>query len=285
MGIYVKSNKIKHILVTSIIFLIIIAIIVLAYQSQLNNISDDLKESEPRVVVTADIKAGEKLVFGTGGNVELQNMPPVIKAENLATSLDEIGAGIALEPMYKGEIVVKSRVGTESQIYKNGERLYSIKLDSSSTGGYNISEGEYVDICVLYKEGKVMINPIVNDYQNLPKNKLIDVVLAKKLVKDIRDEAGVSVYENAAVKPGYVCFKLSYEQINKLELAKKQGTLFIGKVGDSYMGDAHKETFMEGAELPIITPPEATNTATTGTPSTTGQNTNAQGGLFNNLLP
>ena len=70
-------------------------------------------------------------------------------------------------------------------------------------------------------------------------------------MEDIRDESGNSARNNAAVVPGYVCFRLTYDEINKLELAKRQGTLFIGKVGDYYSG-TRTETFMSGSNLPNI---------------------------------
>ena len=62
-------------------------------------------------------------------------------------------------------------------------------------------------------------------------------------------ESGNSKLTNSAVVPGYICFKLSYDEINKIELAKRQGEVFVGIV-DVYSGDAHAETFMAGTTLP-----------------------------------
>ena len=75
--------------------------------------------------------------------------------------------------------------------------------------------------------------------------------MAKKEIADIRDEAGNSQINNAAVVPGYICFKLSYDEINKIELAKRQGKVFVGIV-DTYIEDPHTETFMEGIKLPTF---------------------------------
>ena len=70
-------------------------------------------------------------------------------------------------------------------------------------------------------------------------------------IQDIRDETGTSVLENSATKPGYLCFKLTYEEINKLEWAKECGTIYIGK-SKQYASEAYEETFMKGMTLPSI---------------------------------
>ena len=82
--------------------------------------------------------------------------------------------------------------------------------------------------------------------------KVIDIVLAEKQIADIRDESGNSRKEvaGAAVVPGYVCFNLTYEEINKVELAKRQGTLFIGSVENYYKEGSQAATFMTGATMP-----------------------------------
>ena len=129
----------------------------------------------------------------------------------------------------------------------DNERIYSIPFDSLTTGGYNVNVGDKVDICVLYNDN----DKTIKDYQTLEKNKVIDIVLAKKEIMDIRDEAGNSKINNSAVVPGYICFKLSYDEINKIELAKRQGEVFVGIV-DVYSGDPHNETFMAGSTLPTF---------------------------------
>jgi hypothetical protein len=90
----------------------------------------------------------------------------------------------------------------------------------------------------------------ISEYQNLPQNKVIDIVLAEKKIADIRDESGNSAIGNGGVVPGYLCFNLTYEEINKLELAKRQGTLFIGKPGSYYKTGSQPETFMAGSNMP-----------------------------------
>ena len=56
--------------------------------------------------------------------------------------------------------------------------------------------------------------------------------------------------DGAAVVPGYVCFNLTYEEINKLEIAKRQGTLFIGSPENYYKDGSQAETFMTNATMP-----------------------------------
>ena len=131
-------------------------------------------------------------------------------------------------------------------VTESDTRLYSVPLDSGSTGGYNVNVQEEVDICVLYSTDK----DTIRQYQTLPANKTIDVVLAKKKIEDIRNESGHSTMNTEGVVPGYVCFRLTYDEINKLEMAKRQGSLFIGKVGEYYSGE-QAETFMTGTSWAI----------------------------------
>ena len=76
--------------------------------------------------------------------------------------------------------------------------------------------------------------------------------MAGRQIADIRDESGNSrkATNGAGVVPGYVCFNLTYDEINKLEIAKRQGTLFIGSAGNYYKDGVQSETFMVDASMP-----------------------------------
>ena len=84
----------------------------------------------------------------------------------------------------------------------------------------------------------------------MPNNKAIDIVLAGKRISDIRDESGNSAKNINGVVPGYVCFNLTYEEINKIEIAKRQGTLFLGNAENYYKVGSQADTFMPGAAMP-----------------------------------
>lgn len=261
-----KISRVRHVVITSIIFLIIIAIIVMVYNAQLAAIPENAKTLVNMVIAKRDIAPGTKL---TENDIEVKQIQPIFKdvknvayrlekntpasrevnSESTAIPNDNLWAlgKVATERIYEGEMVIVTRLKEEKDYFSSNERLYSVPFESATTGGYNVDVGEAVDLCVLYEDDTDVIRP----YQNLPANKAIDIVLAKKTIIDIRDESGNSAIGNAAVVPGYICFKLTYDEINKLEIAKRQGQIFIGKVGD-YIGNPHAETFMSGAAMPTI---------------------------------
>jgi len=264
----VKISRIKHVIITSIIFLIIIAIIVAAYNSMLNAIKSNTEEMVFRIVAKEDIEPGKEI---TADNVERIQMQNVLNVDGMiyrlreddrhTESVEEYQKNIALtkedglwaigkvakDKIYKGEILLANNLVLKENVVADETRLYAIPFDSSTTGGYNIGLGEKVDICLLYDDN----DKTISEYQNLPANKVIDIVLAEKIIADIRDESGNSrKSQGAAVVPGYVCFNLTYEEINKVELAKRQGTLFIGSVANYYKEGSQPATFMPSATLP-----------------------------------
>lgn len=262
----VKISRVRHVVITSIIFVLIIIGTVVLWKSEVDRLKMDAGEKVHRVAAKVDIAPGTRITSDMVELVEVHNVLPGVKDFAYRVSFAELAsekvadtkeiknddlwvAGkVATEHIYKGEWINTVRLKDASEIDDSETRLYNIQLDSKATGAYNINLEEEVDICVIYDD----INT-VRKYQNLPDNKLVDVVLAKRKIADIRDESGNSAMTNAAVVPGYVCFRLTYDEINKIELAKRQGSLFIGKVGDYYAGEP-VETFMAGTKLPEILP-------------------------------
>ena len=142
-----KISKIKHVVVTSIVFLCIIACIVAVYNSCIEML---MKEKNGdyvyRVVATKDIEIGELITFN---NVERVELPDVKKITNLGRiyklqesdnhvesvqetlynleKAKEIGETInmrkddglwaigkvAKEKIYEGEILIAQRIGLE----------------------------------------------------------------------------------------------------------------------------------------------------------------------------
>lgn len=264
-----KISRIKHVVITSIIFLIIIAIIVAVYNSMLNAITSNTEEMVYRVVAKEDIEPGKEI---TSNNVERVQVQNVLKADGMIYRLSQndihtefvedakenikltkedgrwaIGK-IAKDKIYKGEVLLVDNLVLKENVVADETRLYAIPFDSTTTGGYNIDVGEKVDICLLYDDN----DKTISEYQNLPDNKVIDIVLAEKQIADIRDESGNSRKSQGAVVPGYVCFNLTYEEINQIELAKRQGTLFIGSVANYYKAGSQAATFMPGVTMPTF---------------------------------
>ncbi len=272
-----KISRVRHVVITCIIFLIIIALIITVYNNRLEAIAKNTEEYVNRVVATEDINPGTLI---TENNVKLVQIQDVVKTDGLvyrlnqmdqeretvdktneykkmlidgkispsASSDDKWAIGkTAVNKIRKGELVVTDDLRLPEEMTSSNERIYNISFDSSTTGGYNVRVGDKVDICLLYNDNAKAIK----EYQDLEQNKVIDIVLAKKEIADIRDEAGNSQINNAAVVPGYICFKLSYDEINKIELAKRQGKVFVGIV-DTYIEDPHTETFMKGIKLPTF---------------------------------
>ncbi len=264
-----KISRVRHVVITSIIFLIIIAIMVAVFTSTIDALRKNTEEMVYRVVATQDIEPGKPI---TSNNVQLVQMQNVLDAEGLiyrmgknddnVSSVEEYQNGIrrnnnddlwavgkvAKDKIYKGEVLLAQKLVLSENMVGDETRLYAIPFDSSTTGGYNVSLGEKVDICVLYTDNAKTIA----EYQNLPDNKAIDIVLAGKQIADIRDESGNSrkAQDGAAVVPGYICFNLSYEEINKIEIAKRQGTLFIGNAENYYKEGSQAETFMTNVAMP-----------------------------------
>lgn len=266
-----KISRIKHVVITSIIFLIIIAVIVFVYNSMLNAIKSNTEEMVYRVIAKEDIEPGKEI---TANNVERVQVQNVLNADGMIYRLSEgdrhtefvtdaqkgaqiskedgrwaIGK-IAKDKIYKGEVLLTDNLVLKQNVVADETRLYAIPFGSSTTGGYNISLGEKVDICILYDDDEGTIS----EYQKLDTNKVIDIVLAEKPIADIRDESGNSRTnaDGAAVVPGYVCFNLTYEEINTIELAKRQGTLFIGSAANYYKDGSQSATFMTDAKMPTF---------------------------------
>lgn len=249
-------------------FLLVIAALVWYYQTELDKIPDEAKDKRLRAVAITNIQPGteittdnwskyiafkDKISLGDyDDEIFVREASDIPKGEKYDGKKEEANAvaalcGVVVDPIYLNSTILKRAIKPTTEIYAKGERLYTIPFDSSTTGGYNIKNNELVDICIKYNEF-TFEKP--NTYQpNLDNNRKIDVVLAKKRIVDIRDESGNTIKTNEAVVPGYVCFRLTYDEINKIEVAKKQGTLFIGKVGYYQATDAFEETFMKGTDF------------------------------------
>lgn len=221
-----------------------------------------------RVIATRDIQPGEVIDLN---NVDRQQIQNVLKADGMIFKLNKEDSNqeyvkvtdanrekgksdlwaigkVASEKIYKGEVLLSKKLSLKSDVVSDDTRLYSIPFDSETTGGYNIAIGEEVDICLLYNDDARTIA----EYQKLEDNKAIDIVLSQKKIADIRDESGNSAVgqPNVKVIPGYICFNLTYEEINKIEIAKRQGNLFVGKPGGYYVDGSQPATFMPGATMP-----------------------------------
>lgn len=260
-----KISRIKHVIITSIIFLVIIAVIVSVYNSMLNAIQKNTQEMVYRVVAREDIAPGEAI---TDKNVERVQVQNILRADSLiyrlyqqdtnpeqvdnkegktvATDLWAVGK-VATEKIYKGEMLLNKKLALPQDMTGDDTRLYAIPFDSQNTNGYNVELGDVLDICVVYSDN----TRTIDEYQKLPDNKAIDIVLAGKQVADIRDESGNSrKSQGLAVVPGYLCFNLTYEEINKVEIAKRQGALFVGNPEKYYKAGSQEETFMVNAKMP-----------------------------------
>lgn len=279
MGIKLKISKIRTVILEAIIFLIVILVIVFVYNQKVEALEAQSNEIVYRVVAKAEITPGTVITEGHVRRVKVHND---VKAEGLiykmtsnektnekgveikdATALQEalnddlwcIGK-VATQRIYENEFLMNSKLVHQDEYYGYNERLYAVPFDVETTGGFNVSQGEEVDIVVRYKAdinlNDTKLNSTIRQiYSSLKPNQLTDIVLSKRVIQDIRDETGTSVLENSATKPGYLCFKLTYEEINKLEWAKECGTIYIGK-SKQYASDAYDETFMHGIELPSI---------------------------------
>jgi len=287
MGIELKKSTLKAILATSIVFLAVIGIVVFILGNKIDKLENETENKVYRVVAKTTIKPGEPI---SEDNVKRVLIQDVVKVEDLAyklapyetdkdgnifyinetgnkvTSANELNevkndgryvfGKIATQTIYENELVSSSRLATKDEYYDYNERLYAVPFDAETTGGYNVAKGEYVDIAVRYKTdinlNDAKLNSTVRKiYDSLKPNQITDVVLAKRLIEDIRDEAGESIATNSATKPGFICFRLTYDEINKLEWARECGTIYIGKSRD-YSEEAFAETFMQGIELPSI---------------------------------
>ncbi|MBQ7669011.1 MAG: hypothetical protein IJS47_06765 [Clostridia bacterium] len=268
-----KKSTLKTLLAASIVYLAIIAVIVLAYTKVIDTMKKNTAKTVTRIQATEDIVAGDLI---TTRNVTSVTTQDVLRVKGLLYKMyaneakDEEGKTIkqpvndglyalgkvATQNIYAGEWLTSDKVVPAEEIYDINERLYAVPFDANTTGGYNVSKGEYVDIAVLYNasinlQDARLNNTIREIYGRLQPNQITDIVLAKRLVEDIRDETGTSVTENSATKPGFICFRLTYEEINKLEWARQCGTLFIGKAKD-YVNPALVETFMKDMAQPNI---------------------------------
>lgn len=261
----VKISRVRHVLITSIVFVLIIIVMGVIWDKQVKDLENAAGMEVYRIKALVDITPGTKISSDMVEQIKVRNALDGVRDYAYREYKDDftseavngdpakqndnkwVVGKVATEHIYKGEWVSTKRLKIASEMDDSATRLYNIPLDSKATGAYNISLEEEVDICVLYNGDGA------NKYQNLPANKLIDVVLAKRKIVDIRDESGNSAMTNPAVVPGYVCFRLTYDEINKIELAKRQGTLFVGKVGSYYAGET-TETFMADKELPTILP-------------------------------
>lgn len=288
MGIkLIKKSTIKTLLATSVVFLLIIALIIFVDNKKIKDLEKENGRQVLRVVATDTIMPGVEI---TGENVKCIQEKDVVDAEGLIYRMtknaghneegkkiiDDKGnylidkedamelvndnryaiGKIATQKISKGEWITTDKLATPEEFYKAGQRLYAIPFDADTTGGFNVSKGEYVDIVVRYKTDVKLEDPKLNPtiraiYSSLQPNQITDIVFSKRLIEDIRDETGASVIENSATKPGYICFRLTYDEINKLNWAQECGTIYIGKSID-YAQDPYVETFMQGIELPNI---------------------------------
>ena len=174
----------RHVVITCIIFLIIIAIIITVYNNQLEAIQRDTKELVYRVVATEDIFPGEMI---TGENVKVVQIQDIVEADNLVYRLNQkdaylesvdktteyhnqLAAGnakpfyptddrwangkTAIAKIHKGELLVAD------DLKSIGLDLWDIKFEF----GYNNGEVILIDEIAsgnmrVYKDGKI-VDPV-----------------------------------------------------------------------------------------------------------------------------
>ena len=212
-GRNLKVSHIKHIIIVSMIYNLIIIGLVWYYSSYAANIE---KADLVSVVATArDISQGT--VIGQE-DVVLHKIYSADVHPQAVKDLKDVLGKRAVDRFLAGETVLSSKILPEDKWFNDLSRLYAVRVDADSTGGYDVKRYEDIDICVEYSTPSA-------DY------KLVDVVLAKRKVMDIRNESGTSIQYDSTIKPGFLVFQLTYEEINLVKQAQKQGKLFIGKYG------------------------------------------------------
>ena len=75
-----KISRIRHVIITSIIYLIIIGVIIGVYSSTVRMLRENTVDEVYRVVATKDIEPGEEI---TTDNVECRAMKDALTAENM----------------------------------------------------------------------------------------------------------------------------------------------------------------------------------------------------------
>lgn len=224
-----KVSKLKHVILTSMFFIVVIFFLVYYYENKIKDIPKFDATTEPRVVATKDLPIGTII---TPNDVTIKDVPvSEILPKTIKDINDVIGKKVVngkpvrvkvTDRFFIGEFITENRLETEDRWYNDKDRIYALKFDSETTGGFNVSNGELVDIYVLYNK-----NPNGEDLNK----KALDILLSKRRVLDIRDDTGISITTNPEVKPGYLVFSLTYDEISKIEDAKKQGKIYIGKYG------------------------------------------------------
>ena len=177
-----KLSRIRHVLITAIIFSLIIVAIMVLWRTEVTMLRNSTEEMVYRIVATSDIQPGETISLNNVERVQMQN---VMKANGMIFKLKKgdsnqefvkitdtnkekgnpnlwaIGK-VASEKIYKGEILLNAKLALKSNVVADDTRLYSIPFNSETTGGYNVSVGENVDICLLYKEDARSIHPVLH---------------------------------------------------------------------------------------------------------------------------
>lgn len=186
---------------------------------------ENIGEKVTEYRLTSDVQRGHSLK-GKYQTVEV-SVEDAINESNIVTSEDELQKAVALHDLYENQIITKTAIGIDEDVDRNLE--FDLPTDVGGTLANSIQEGDIVAIKVKYEDSRTDA-----------------CVLSKVRVSRIKTEDGTELSEDEST-PGFLIMYVKNDELNKLNDASKEGTLYCVRYKD-VDGEMLQENYEKGKD-------------------------------------
>lgn len=186
---------------------------------------ENIGEKVTEYRLTSDVKRGHS-IKGKYQTVEV-NVSDAINDSNIVTSEDELQKAVALHDLYENQIITKTAIGIEEDVDRNLE--FDLPTDVGGTLANSVQEGDIVAIKVKYEDDRTDA-----------------CVLSKVKISRIKTEDGSELSEDSPT-PGFLIMYVKNDELNKLNDASKEGTLYCVRYKD-VDGEMLEENYEKGKD-------------------------------------
>ena len=172
----------------------------------------------------------------TGDMLEIKEVDAGTAHPNALKDIDEAASMRAAMDIEAGELLLRSKLlSGEGGIIKaedNSKRLFSVEFKVDQANGWQLSDGQYVDIIYVPNHGEQLDEPpVAYGVAAMPPDSSGVKILENIRIAGLIDEEAKMVDRiESAEAPKYICFEVTVEQAAFLAYAKSNGKLELSSV-------------------------------------------------------
>lgn len=224
------GNKISKLMILALSILAIGGLITF-YQYKINNL--EVPEKTTVIVVAKDLKAGEII---TGSHIKEKEVFKPDKLDDGITEMNKLIGKVALTSLVKGKEITEKEITNKENWYKGNEKEVGITFErfTDIVGGTG-KPGDLVDFMLSYPAKE-------DELKNLILTEPKEIVSKIRLI-EVFDDSNTSFKdskEKASFKPITVLIKLTSDQEAKIDMALKEGRIYLRRHGNEIKDEDEK---------------------------------------------